>query len=138
MKGFFKTSLQGVIGGPVVLAAGIFLLVCYGLAPLSWTMIGLGFLSFFSGLMGVISSRQVKQNAAPMEFKIAIKDERTAVINDKVKIAVHDFSAWAMWPVIVVLAVMQVELWILMVLLGVHMTRLVVGIIARLWLQKTM
>jgi len=138
MKAYFHSSLQALIGGLGLLIAGIVMLICLQAAPLAWTLAGLGFLLTFVGLTGVISARQIKRDNAPREIKIAVGDERNIVIADKTKVIVHDFSVWALWAVIVVLAFMQIELWLLFVLVGVQVSRLVVSVTAGVWLRRKM
>jgi len=138
MKTFLRMSIQGIIGGAALLTAGILLLIFASMTPLSWILIVMGLVAFFSGLINVTTSYQAKKNTVPQEIKNNLNDERNAAIMEKTKAAAHDFLTWAMWAVIILLAAMQVDLWITLVLAGVQIAQVVVSMVAMFWLRKRM
>jgi len=139
MNKHFRHSIAAVFAGAVQLATGIWLTIFIETTILSWALIVIGGIVFLTNLLGAISNRQAKSNVeGSLPLKIMLNDEREAVINDKVKAFSNDFTNCLVWVAIIVLAVMQVEIWIPLVLVGVQLVRMIVGIVVLFWLRKNM
>ncbi|MCL2349942.1 MAG: hypothetical protein FWC67_00535 [Defluviitaleaceae bacterium] len=137
MNKHFKQSVAGVIAGIAQLGTGLWLTFFVGTNMLSWALIVFGGILFLSSFFAVISNRQVKRNAkGTQEFKNIMNDEREAVINDKARAFTNDFFSWLVWAAIIALAIIQVELWIPLVLVGMQLVRMIVLITASLWIRK--
>ncbi|MCL1786503.1 MAG: hypothetical protein FWG38_00840 [Defluviitaleaceae bacterium] len=139
MDRHFKQSLVALFTGSIQLATGIWLTIFVGTSMLSWALLAIGGFAVFSNIFGAIANRQAKKSVEGSQpFKNLLNDEREAAISDKAKAFTHDFASWTMWAAIIVLAVLQVEVWIPTVLVGVLLVRMVVTIVAMFWFRKRM
>jgi hypothetical protein len=139
MNKHFRQSVVGVFAGVVQLATGAWLAIFVETGVLSWALIAIGVFIFLANTLGAVGNRQAKKNIeGSQELKNILSDEREAAIGDKSGAITNDFTNWAVWAAIIVLAVMQVDIWIPLVLIGVQFVRMVVGMVALLWLRKTM
>ena len=139
MNKHFKYSVAGVFAGAIQVTAGILLTIFVEATILSWALIAIGWIAFIGSLLGATANRQAKKNAeGSQQLKNMLNDEREAIINDKAKAFAHDFLHWLLWVAIIALAVMQVELWIPLMLVGVQLVRMVATIAVSFWLRKNM
>ena len=139
MNKHFRQSVAAAFAGAVQLATGIWLTIFVETTVLSWALIVIGAVLFLANMLVAISNRQAKRNVEGTQpLKNILNDEREAVIIDKSKAISHDFFNWVVWAAIIVLAVMQVELWIPLVLVGVQFMRMIVAMVALLWLRRNM
>ena len=139
MDRHFKQSLSAIVAGAVQLATGIWLIIFVGTTVLSWALLGIGAFTFLVSIVGVISNRQVKKGVeGSQQLKNLLNDEREAAIADKAKAFTHDFTNWAVWAAIFVLAIVQVDMWIPLALIGVQLVRTMVTMVSMFWFRQRM
>jgi hypothetical protein len=139
MDRHFKQSLSAIVAGSVQLATGIWLIIFVGTTVLSWALLGIGAFTFFVSIVGVICNRQAKKGVeGSQQLKNLLNDEREAAIADKAKAFTHDFTNWVVWAAIFVLAVVQVDMWIPLALIGVQFVRTIVTMVSMFWFRRRM
>jgi len=120
------------ISGVILIIAGIllaiFYTVPYGVMPaLPFALGGVGLGAFGGGLSGVISVCIMKKDPGlAKQVEIEENDERNITIENKAKAKTDTLISMLLWALIIFLAVMQVQLFIILVFVGVAFLRMFV------------
>ena len=126
-KNPFKWYMIGSVCGALMLIAGILLAVFTDVGTVSFVLIGIGVGSFTGGFGGLISTRMMKKDAGfARKINIEMTDERNIMVELKAKAGAHDFISWVLWPVVILFAALQFELWAVLLLIGLQVARMIV------------
>ena len=113
-----------------MLITGILLAILTEVGIVSFVLIGIGAGSFTGGFAGFISTRMMKRDADfARKINIEMADERNIMVELKAKAGAHDFISWTLWPVIILFAAMQFELWVVLLLVGIQLMRVTIMIL---------
>jgi hypothetical protein len=125
MKEKFKWYYLGFVTGLVLLGVGIPMAVFTDIAVLPFVLLGLGAGMFTGALGGVITMRMMKKDAAfARQIETEMTDERNVTIQLKAKAGTHDFISVLLWAVVIFLAAMGVELWIVLLVVSLGIVRM--------------
>jgi len=126
-KNPFKWYMVGSVCGALMLIAGILLAIFTDVGAVSYVLIGMGVGSFTGGFGGLISTRMMKKDAEfARKINIEMTDERNIMVELKAKAGAHDFISWVLWPVVILFAALQFELWAVLLLIGLQVARMIV------------
>ena len=126
-KNPFKWYMVGSVCGALMLIAGILLAILTDVGAVSYVLIGIGVGSFTGGFGGLISTRMMKKDAEfARKINIEMTDERNIMVELKAKAGAHDFISWVLWPVAILFAALQFELWAVLLLIGLQVARMIV------------
>ena len=126
-KNPFKWYMVGSVCGALMLIAGILLAIFTDVGAVSYVLIGMGVGSFTGGFGGLISTRMMKKDAEfARKINIEMTDERNIMVELKAKAGAHDFISWVLWPVVILFAALQFELWSVLLLIGLQVARMIV------------
>jgi len=126
-KNPLKWYMIGSVCGALLLISGVLLAILTDVGVVSFILIGIGAGSFTGGVGGFISARMMKKDAElARKINIEMNDERNVMVDLKAKAGAHDFISWVLWPVIILFAALQFELWAVLLLVGVQIMRMIV------------
>jgi len=126
-KNPLKWYMIGSVCGALMLIAGILLAIFTDAGVVSFVLIGIGAGSFTGGFCGFISTRMMEKDAElARKINIEMADERNIMVELKAKAGAHDFISWVLWPVVILFAALQFELWAVLLLVGVQIMRVIV------------
>jgi len=126
-KNLFKWYMVGSVYGALMLIAGILLAIFADVGAVSFVLIGIGVGSFTGGFGGFISTRMMKKDADfARKINIEMTDERNIMVELKAKAGAHDFISWVLWPVVILFAALQFELWAVLLIIGLQVARMIV------------
>ena len=126
-KNPFKWYMISSVCGALMLITGILLAILTDVGVVSYVLIGVGVGSFTGGFGGLISSQMMKKDAAfARKVNIEMTDERNIMVELKAKAGAHDFISWALWPIVILFAALQFDLWVVLLLIGLQVARMVV------------
>jgi len=126
-KNPFKWYMVGSVCGALMLIAGILLAILTDVGAVSYVLIGIGVGSFTGGFGGLISTRMMKKDAEfARKINIEMTDERNIMVELKAKAGAHDFISWVLWPVVILFAALQFELWAVLLIIGLQVARMIV------------
>ena len=122
------------IVGLLLVLSGVMLIILYSepegiMRALPFALIGIGLGAIGGSLGGILSIRAMKRNPKlAIQMEIEKSDERNVAISNKAKAKTFDFTWLLFAALIIFLAVMQIELFIVLVAIGAFVVKIFVFI----------